>query len=856
VTIECDGADLQSRAPLLRTLDEIQPATTAGRFLVDATPPAPTPTRVPAPAPALASGNGFGTLASDGAYEISINSATVPPAPWVNVIANPQAGFCISERGAGFAWVENSYFYRLTPWHNDPVCDPPGEVLYLQEQNDDRLGAPWTPTPAPSDESPGEYLVRHAPGRTTFMHGHDGIESELTLGVPVDDPVKIARLRLTNRGTRARQLRLTSYVEWALGAQREHTRHQVHTWHDPATGAVFASNFFTEDFSKRVAFSWISEPVTGFTANREEFVGRNGNLAAPAGLDVAHLSASTGAGFDPCAALRATLALAPGETRDVVILLGAAMSDADARSLIERHGPVAAATASLDGALEAWNRRLSTIVVHTPAPELDALTNGWSLYQALSCRMWARSGLYQSSGAFGFRDQLQDCMAFVYAEPDIARAHLLRAASRQFREGDVQHWWHEPSGRGVRTRFSDDLVWLAFTTDHYVRVTGDTAVFDERVTFLEQPPLAPHQEDAYDLPTVTSDSDTLFAHCIRALDRACTTGPHGLPLIGGGDWNDGMNRVGVDGRGESVWLAWFLILTLRRTADHADARHDPATAERLRARADEYAAAAEREAWDGAWYRRAFFDDGTPLGSASSEECQIDAIAQSWSVISGAGDPERASRAMQSVNERLVDGDARLIKLLTPPFDHMAHDPGYIKGYVPGVRENGAQYTHAALWTVLATALLGDGDRAFAQFEMLNPLSHSRTAEDVARYKVEPYAVCADVYTAEGQVGRGGWTWYTGSASWTYRVAVETILGFTKRGNTLTIDPRVPRAWTEFSIDYRHLGTAYEITVRNPCAVCCGVTRVEVDGRHVASGAIELVDDGQPHRVVVTMGAC
>ncbi|MDQ2665148.1 MAG: hypothetical protein M3Z05_03985 [Gemmatimonadota bacterium] len=848
VTIECNGTDLQSRAQLLHAQDEHVAAPAAGRNLTDAAP------RLPVPAPT--SGNGFGNLASDGAYEIHVNSETVPPAPWINVIANPQAGFCVTERGGAFTWVENSFFFRLTPWHNDPVCDPLGDVLYLQEHDDDGLGAPWTPTPGPSDKATGEYVVRHAPGRTTFTHEHDGIVSELALGVPVNDPVKIARLRLTNRSARPRRVRLTSYVEWTLGEQRERTRDQVHTWHDPATGAVLASNFFAEDFSNRVAFSWVSEPIIGFTASRKEFIGRNGSLAAPAGLGVSRLSESTGAGFDPCAALRATVTLAPGETRDVVVLLGAATSEDEARALIERNGAAARATAALDGAVDAWNRRLSTIVVHTPAPEFDAMANGWALYQALSCRMWGRSAFYQSGGAYGFRDQLQDCMAFVYAEPGVARAHLVRAAGRQFREGDVQHWWHVPSGRGVRTRSSDDLVWLPFATDHYVRVTGDAAVFDERIAFLDQPVLAPHEKDAYALPTVSDDVDTLFVHCVRALDRACTAGAHGLPLIGDGDWNDGFNRVGVNGQGESVWLAWFLILTLRRTADHADARHEPATAERLRKRADEYVAAADREAWDGAWYRRAFFDDGTPLGSAKSDECQIDAIAQSWSVISGAGDPERARRAMQSVNERLVDADARVIKLLTPPFDRMTHDPGYIKGYVPGVRENGAQYTHAALWTVLATALLGDGDRAFTQFEMLNPLSHSRTADDVARYKVEPYAVCADVYTAHDHVGRGGWTWYTGSAGWSYRVAIDTILGFTKRGTRLTIDPRVPRAWPEFRIDYRYMNTTYEITVSNPCGVCSGVTHVEVDERHVASGTIELVDDERPHRVIVTMGSC
>jgi len=804
--------------------------------------------------------NGLGRLTEQGDYEIRIAGERVPPAPWSNVIANPNAGFCVTERGGGFAWVENSYFYRLTPWHNDPVSDPCGEVLYLRDADSGRA---WTPTPAPapaiaapgasSDAAP-PYIVRHAPGRTTFTHERDGIATELVLGVPQSDPVKITRLRLTNHGTSSRRLTLTSYVELTLGAQREHTRHQLHTWRDDQTGAVFAENFFTDDFASRVAFSWISEPVIAFTANREEFVGRNGDLVAPASLDAEALSGSTGAGYDPCAALRSALTLEPGEAREVVVLLGAAKSQDEARAIIARHSTPAAASTAVDGAVRAWDVRLATISARTPSPEFDAMLNRWSLYQALACRMWARSALYQSSGAYGFRDQLQDCMAFVYAEPAIARAHLVRCAGRQFVEGDVQHWWHEPGGKGVRTRFSDDLAWLPFVADHYVLVTGDTAVWDEHAPFLEQRPLTPDEQEAYEEPRVCAESATLYEHCVRALDRACTTGPHGLPLMGCGDWNDGMSRVGVDGRGESVWLAWFLITTLRRFAEHAARRQDAAVAERFRQRATEYAAAVESTSWDGAWYRRAYFDDGTPLGSAQSDECQIDAIAQSWAVLSGAADPTRARRAMDSVGERLVREDARLIMLLTPPFDHTEHDPGYIKGYLPGVRENGAQYTHAALWTTLATARLGDGDRAMQLLEMLNPLTHSASANDVDTYKVEPYAVCADVYTAPGHIGRGGWTWYTGSASWMYRVALEGVLGFAKRGDCLSIDPCVPAAWREFSMEYQHGTTTYAIAVRNPNGVCRGVIRVEIDGVDAPDRVVKLSGDGARPEVVITMG--
>jgi cyclic beta-1,2-glucan synthetase len=800
--------------------------------------------------------NGRGRLTEHGDYEIVVDGAAVPPAPWANIIANPRAGFCVTERGGGFAWAENSLFYRLTPWYNDPVSDPSGEALYVQ---DAESGLAWTPTPGPAFARDGglgdtRYVVRHAPGVSVFEHERDAIATELVLAVPESDPVKISRLRLTNRGTRARRLTLTTFVEWALGAQREHTRHQIHTSHDYETGAIFAQNVFMEDFASRVAFSWMSEAITSHTGDRDEFIGRNGTVASPAALGRERLSGTTGAGFDPCAALRCSIALAPGETRDIVVLLGAARDAEEARAIIARNATPAQAAAAGGAAIDAWNARLSVITARTPSPEFDAMLNRWALYQALSCRMWARSALYQSSGAYGFRDQLQDSMAFVYAEPAVAREHLVRAAGRQFVEGDVQHWWHEPSGRGVRTRFADDLVWLPFVADHYVKVTGDGAVWDEHAPYLAMRALAPGEQEAYELPTLSGASGTLYEHCVRALDHACTVGVHGLPLFGSGDWNDGMNRVGVGGQGESVWLAWFLTATLRRFADHCATRGDACAATRFRKRADAYASAVEAEGWDGAWYRRAYYDDGTPLGSASNNECQIDAIAQSWAVLSGAGDPGRARQAMKAVMERLVREDARLIMLLTPPFDGTSHDPGYIKGYVPGVRENGAQYTHAALWTALAAIGLGDGDLGFHLFDMLNPLTHASTPEGIETYKVEPYVVCADVYTAEGHLGRGGWTWYTGSASWSYRVALEGVLGFVKRGNRLTIDPCVPRTWTEFEITYRHGATTYAMTVRNRDGVSRGVVGVTLDGQTVPDGVIDLSDDGARHEVVLTMG--
>ncbi|HEU4996928.1 MAG TPA: glucoamylase family protein [Gemmatimonadaceae bacterium] len=790
--------------------------------------------------------NGIGGLLDCGDYEIRVRGDELPPAPWANVIANARGGFIVTERGTGSTWVGNSQFFRLTPWHNDPVSDPPGDALYLRDEETRDL---WSATPGPIRGS-DPYTVRHSAGSTSFRHHHGGIETMMTVGMAGDDPVRLSLLRITNRDKRPRRIAVTSFVEWTLGPLREHTQHQVVTTFDQAHQALLARNEFNPTFAHMRAFAALSEPIASYTGDRREFVGRNGCLSDPAALreGAAPLSGTVLAGIDPCAVLQCTVILRPGETRELVALLGAADSDDEASKLLQVYRDRARASAALQASVDQWRRRLSTITVRTPEPAFDAMINQWLLYQALSCRMWGRASVYQSSGAFGFRDQLQDVLAFLYAEPGLAREHIVRAAGRQFAEGDVQHWWHPPDGHGVRTRFSDDLAWLPFAVECYVRVTGDATVLDEMAPFISMPALEPSQHERYDLPQPAGASASVYDHCILALQRACTTGAHGLPLIGCGDWNDGMNRVGIEGKGESVWLGWFLTATLRSFATLVERRGDAPAAQELRARADGYAAAVEQHGWDGEWYRRAYFDDGTPLGSAASEECRIDSIAQSWSVISAAGSAERQRAAMRSVETHLVREDARLITLLAPPFDKTRQDPGYIKGYLPGVRENGAQYTHAALWAVQATALLGDGDRAFALYQMLNPLLHARDAAAVAVYKVEPYVVAADVYTAEGQLGRGGWTWYTGSASWMYRVGLETILGFTKHGNTLCIAPRVPHDWKEYAIEYRYGSAMYAISV---CRADGSGSRVTVDGRDVPNGEMTLIDDGQRHEVRV-----
>jgi cyclic beta-1,2-glucan synthetase len=843
--VTCDGRPLSRIAPVEHTAEH--PAALGLWPFRGAPPPRPTRVRAEPTAPDPANVNGFGHLEPDGGYHIRVTPEHVTPAPWCNVLANPRGGFLVSERGAGCTWAGNAYFYRLTPWHNDPVCDPVCDAIYLHDKESGEL---WSATPAPVPGH-GAYDVRHAPGESRFAHRHGDIVTELVLGMPVDDPVKLSALRITNRGSSPRTLTITAYAEWTLGVHRAVTAPHVRTWFAEESRALMAQNRFEAAFAEEVAFLAISEAPASHSADRRAFLGRHGTLADPVALRADTLDRRTGSGLDPCGALQCVIRLLPGEHRDLAVLLGAAPGEGEARDMIARYGTSAKVRDALDTARTAWQQRLGVVQVQTPDTDFDAMLNHWSLYQALSSRMWGRMGLYQSSGAFGFRDQLQDVMAFVYAEPQLAREHLLRAASRQFLEGDVQHWWHPHSGRGVRTRFSDDLAWLPFATCHYVEVTGDHSVLDAVAPFLTMRALEPHEHELYELPQRSAEQATLYEHCLRAVRRACTRGPHGLPLIGTGDWNDGFSRIGEEGRGESVWLAWFLIRVCQQLSGLAVARHDMPVAEELRRHARDYTTAVEAHGWDGAWYRRAYFDDGTPLGTASGEECRIDSIAQSWSVISGAGRPERQQMAMASLREHLVREDDGIIALLTPPFDRGQLDPGYIKGYLPGVRENGAQYTHAALWAVHATTMLGDADQAWALYRMINPLSHTARPEDVATYQVEPYVVAADVYTAAGHVGRGGWTWYTGSASWMYRVGLESLLGFTKRGDRLTIIPCVPADWPEFSIDYSYGTSRYRITVRAPGKIRTLGSRIELDGVVLHEDAIPLRDDGTEHRVVI-----
>ena len=798
--------------------------------------------------------NGLGGFTPDGReYIVTLEPGQNTPAPWVNVIASPYIGTVVSESGSAYTWVENAHEFRLSTWHNDPLCDSSGEAFYLR---DEESGAFWSPTPLPARGSSG-YVCRHGFGYSVFEHDEAGIASELTTYVAMDAPVKFVVIKLRNHSRRARHLSLTGYWELVLGEWRHANLMHIMTEPDPHSGALFARNAYSREYADRVVFAMVSETEHRVSGNRTEFIGRNGSLSDPAAMHRKHLSGRTGAGLDPCAAIQSVIKLAEGQEREIVFLFGAARGDDEARRIVQRFGGPARAHQALEAVWEHWNRTLGAVYVETPDPALDVLTNGWLVYQTLSSRLWGRSGYYQSGGAYGFRDQLQDTMALIHTTPWLAREQLLRCAGRQFLQGDVQHWWHPPSGQGVRTHFSDDYLWLPYATCHYVQTTGDTGVLDEAIHFLEDRELNPQEEAYYDQPQRSAEVASLYEHCVRAIRHGLRFGAHELPLMGCGDWNDGMNLVGSEGRGESVWLAWFLYNNLILFDNLARGRNDPALAETCCAQAALLRANIEAHAWDGGWYRRAYFDDGTPLGSAENDECQIDSISQSWAVISGGGDPARARQAMAAVDVRLVRRDARLIQLLDPPFDNSALEPGYIKGYVPGVRENGGQYTHAAIWTAGAFAMLGDRERAWELYTMLNPVNHGSTAEEIARYKVEPYVMSADIYGAAPHTGRGGWTWYTGAAGWMYRLTVETLLGLQLEVDQLRIAPCTPAHWESYKIHYRYRETLYHITIRHNAGQAEREMRVTLDGTLLygagddGTGRIPLVDDRCEHYVEV-----
>ena len=835
----------------------------SGQILRTERPPTPilrSGTRVPGPGereappvrPRLEFDNGLGGFAQGGREYVTIlGPEQSTPAPWINVISNQGFGFTVSESGSGYTWAGNSRENQLTPWSNDAVRDPVGEAIYLR---DDETGETWGPTALPIRAPESTYLARHSAGVSRFEHEHAGIRLSLTQFVPIADPVKISILRVENRSGRPRRLSVTAYAEWVLGSSRAANVPHIITSLERGSGAILARNPWNVEFGQRVAFFDLGGRAMAWTADRAEFLGRNAGPERPIGLRRVHRLAQTaGAGLDPCAVLQTSFELTAGASTEVVVSLGQAPDEPAAAALIARlrEADPEALLAAVTGQ---WDTILGAVQVKTPDRAMDILLNDWLLYQTISCRLWARTAFYQAGGAYGFRDQLQDVLALTTARPDLVREQVLRAAGRQFVEGDVQHWWHPPAGRGVRTHISDDRLWLVYVTERYLTAAGDAAILDEMVPRLEGHLLAAGEEDAYFVPDPV-DPVSLFAHCAAAIDVSLGVGGHGLPLIGTGDWNDGLNRVGRLGQGESVWLGWFLYDVIERFAPLAAARGEQEMVERWRQHQKGLRTALEHHGWDGGWYRRAFFDDGSALGSAANDECRIDAIAQSWSVLSGAASRKRATQAMAAADEYLVrDGDG-IALLFTPPFDRTDHDPGYIKGYLPGIRENGGQYTHGAVWSILAFAALGDGNRAAQLFSMLNPINHTLNRSGVARYRVEPYVMAADVYAEPPHTGRGGWTWYTGAAGWMYQAGLEGILGLRQVGAALHIEPAIPRNWPGYEVDIRYGSAHYVITVENPQRVSSGLHSIEVDGVMTARpGPVEMIDDGAVHQVRVVLG--
>jgi cellobiose phosphorylase len=802
--------------------------------------------------------NGLGGFTPDGReYVVLQGPGQYTPAPWVNVIASPYIGTVVSESGSAYTWVENAHEFRLTPWQNDPVSDSSGEAFYIRDED---TGSFWSPSPLPV-RGRTDYVCRHGFGYSVFEHEEAGIFSEMCTYVAMDAPVKFVVIKLVNHSRNTRRLSLTGYWELVLGEWRHTNLMHITTEIDLHSGAVLATNPYGRECANRVAFAQVSEIERSVTGNRTEFIGRNSLLSNPAAMRRKRLSGKTGAGLDPCAALQTKIDLEVGQHVEIVFIFGAAQDTAEAQQLIERYSRPAGARQSLEAVWEFWSRTLGAVQVETPDIALNVLANGWLIYQTLSCRLWGRSGYYQSGGAYGYRDQLQDTMALIHATPWLAREQLLRCAEHQFIQGDVQHWWHPPNGQGVRTHFSDDYLWLPYATCRYVMATGDTGVLDEQVHFLEGRELKPEEEAYYDQPQRSNEVASFYEHCVRAIKNGLRFGEHELPLMGCGDWNDGMNLVGRDGKGESVWLAWFFYDNLRLFSGIANGRNDLNFAEVCTSQAIKLRENIEKNAWDGAWYRRAYFDDGTPLGSAENDECQIDSISQSWAIISKGGDPKRARQAMEAVNERLVKRDEQLIKLLDPPFDKSKLEPGYIKGYVPGVRENGGQYTHAAIWTTMAFAMMGDNRRAWELFEMLNPINHGLHPDQVQRYKVEPYVMSADIYGAPPHTGRGGWTWYTGAAGWMYKLTIETLLGLHLEVDKLRIAPCFPSNWSTFKIHYRFRETQYHIIVNRVVTVSKHKVRVTLDGILIKSeelnefgniqAYVPLIDDRNEHHAEI-----
>ncbi len=790
--------------------------------------------------------NGFGAFACKGReYEILLEDNNRPPAPWINVVSNKSFGFQISESGAGFTWSINSRENKLMPWSNDPVSDRASEAIYIL---DEITGEVMT-TMSLGRSNRGIYRVRHGFGYSRFLHEEALVDQELTVFTPLDESLKLWSLKLTNRSDKVKYLSLTYYVEWVLGTQREHTNPYILTSYDNEHEYLYAKNLYTLNFQNSYSYLFSSEMIVGYTGDRQEFLGRKGSIREPRGAEV-KLSCNTGVCYDPCGAIQVSVAIQPKESKTVLFGLGQGSNLNEIYKIRYKYRDVTAAGKEFDRVKAYWDRLLGTVQVKTKDRAIDILVNGWLLYQTVSCRINARAGFYQCGGAYGYRDQLQDALSLLFTDSSILRGQILIACSRQFEEGDVQHWWHPPMGVGVRTRISDDLLWLPYCTAAYIRSTGDAAILREPVPYIKGQVLKEDQQDVMFTPEISERSESVYEHCKKAIDRTCF-GEHGLPLMGGGDWNDGMNEVGMMGKGESVWLAWFLYTVLGDFIPLCYQEGDAAYGRELEQKRETLLQNIEEHAWDGEWYLRAFYDDGSKLGSKENDECRIDSISQSWSVISKGAKEERAKTAMQSAWRYLVMEEEALSLLLAPPFNKTTKTPGYIKNYIPGIRENGGQYTHAAVWLAIATSMLHDYNMAGTLFTILNPINISQNKKDALRYEKEPYVMTADISLSPPYTGRGGWSWYTGSSGWMYQGLLSWFLGIRKEGNELVIDPATPASFGDFSIEYKYGSSLYEIRVESRSKGILTTETITVDDRLIQGNRVLLVDDGEKHRIIV-----
>ncbi len=811
--------------------------------------------------------NGYGGFSAEGnEYHVLIkrDSETgfpiFPPAPWINVIANAKFGFTVSEQGAGYTWSENSRENKLTSWSNDPVKDTHSEAFYIRDEVKKKY---WSPTPGPVIDS-GFYRVIHGFGFTSFEHFSNGLDQKLIQFVPQNEPVKISKLTLQNRGVEIQRLSVFRYLERVLGVERTTSSRFVNQEISADGRTLYAKNNYNNEFAGRIVFSSVINPMENaqfrHTTDRKRFIGRNRSLCKP--LAVANdrlLDNRVITGGDPCSVIQTIFDLAPGQSVSLIFLEGECNNRNEVDMLIERLSDSVQTDAELHNVQEFWKKTLTKITIATPDRSLDIMVNGWLMYQNLSSRMWARTAFYQAGGAYGFRDQLQDSTAALYVDSEICRNQILLHAEKQFKEGDVLHWWHMPTGRGIRSKITDDRLWLPYVVEFYLQSTGDESILHENAPYISSRNLEPFEHEAYLQPQVLQEKGTIYEHCCKAIDISLKFGIHGLPLIGGGDWNDGMNRVGENGKGESVWLGFFIYHVLTRFEKICRKMNETTRANNYLSVAGKLKQRLNTEGWDGKWYLRAFYDDGTPLGSSKNEECRIDAISQAWSIFSGVASEERSLQVLSAVEEHLVSEKDRIIRLLTPPFDKTPKDPGYIKGYIPGVRENGGQYTHAALWTVKAFAETGMGEKAVHYLNMVNPINHALDQQAANTYKLEPFVVAADIYGEKSLTGQGGWSWYTGSAGWMYRVSLESVLGLRLNGDSIMLKPAISESWKGYSIDLRldDEETTYHIQIDNPNGLQAGLLEGTIDGENVhfenSPAILPLKRDKQKHEIFLNI---